>query len=171
MRISRDPPLLRSHQRKISTFTRDEFLMSTAFRDGPVIENENLVGIPNRTQPVGDDQTRAAAAAQGLIDEILGHRVERARCFVEHDERRIAHQRARDLQPLSLTAAEVNAALRHCSLVALRPTGDVGVNAGVPGGALDRGIGNGRVPESEIAAYRPRKKRDLLIDECKVGSE
>ena len=91
--------------------------------------------------------------------------IERARRLVEHHQRRIAHQRASDFEALSLTAAEVHAAFRYRGFVRLGPADDVGVNAGVARGALDRRIGDGGIPQGEITANRPGIERNLLVYE------
>ena len=79
----------------------------------PVIEHHDPVGVADRRQPVGDDDRGAAArgVAQRLLDQLLGHRVEVGRRFVEHQDAGIADDGARDRDPLALAARHHRAAL------------------------------------------------------------
>ena len=85
--------------------------MGPAFDDAALLEHDDLVAVADRAQPVGDDQAGTAPAAEVEVDRQLGLRVERARRLVEHEHRRLQRQRAGDLHPLALPAAEVPSVL------------------------------------------------------------
>src|SRR5262245_49668682 len=75
-----------------------ELFVGTALYRAASIEHDDLVGVADRAQAVRDDQAAHAAAPQVFVDAALGFGIERARRFVEHEERRLPHERARDLE-------------------------------------------------------------------------
>src|SRR5579883_2495323 len=82
----------------------DELAERALFDDSSVLEDENLVGIADCGEPVGDDE-RGAALRGGLERELqlaLGFGIERRTCFVEDHDRWILEQSAGDCQPLAL---------------------------------------------------------------------
>jgi signal transduction histidine kinase len=56
----------------IAPAQRDQFRMRATLQDLPVFEHENLVGAPNRGQPVGDDERRASPAQAAESGANLG---------------------------------------------------------------------------------------------------
>ena len=62
---------------------------------------------------------------------LFGDRIERGGRLVEHEDRRIADQRARDLDALALAAAEIGAAFVDMAIVVAGPRRDVVVDGGV----------------------------------------
>ena len=105
---------------------REQFGMCAAFDDAAVIEHEDLVGIDDGRQAVRDDQ--GGAFARDLLefglDDLLGARIQRAGRFVEHEDRGILEQRARDRDALLLAAGQLQAALADAGVVALRQARD-----------------------------------------------
>ena len=63
-------------------------------------------------------------AAQAVLDVALGPGVERAGRLVEHQDRRVLQQRARDADPLLLAARQLQPALADHGVVAVRQPGD-----------------------------------------------
>ena len=93
-----------------------------ALLDQPaMVEHDDVVGIDHRREAMRDDDGRAALhhLGEGLLHPRLGLIVERRRGFVEHQDRRIAHDGARDGQPLALAAGERDAVLADQRVVAL----------------------------------------------------
>ncbi len=85
--------------------------MAANLGDLPAVEHDDAVGSLDRRQPVRDHHGRASLH-QGLercLHVALGFRIERRRCFVEDQHRRVLEQRARDRQPLPLAAGEAHA--------------------------------------------------------------
>ena len=85
-----------------------------------LIENENLIGIGDRRQPVRDDERRAAAAkrVEGPLDLGLRLGIERARCLIEDEDRRVLQDGARDGDALALAARQRGAALADHEVIA-----------------------------------------------------
>ena len=99
-----------------------QLVVGAALDDPALVEDDDLVAVADGAQAVGDDQAGAAAAAEVVVDERLGHRVERAGRLVEDEQRRVADQGPGDLQPLPLTAREVPCALRQSCVIATPPS-------------------------------------------------
>ena len=72
-----------------------------------LLEDDDLVAVADRREAVRDDQAGAAAGADVLVDRLLDQRVEGARRLVHDQDRRVAGERAGDLEPLALAAAPV----------------------------------------------------------------
>ena len=71
-----------------------------------VVQNDNLVGISYRTQPMGDNNHRFALVEGREVfdDRLFVVGIERIGRFVEKDKLRIAINRPGNQQPLFLTA-------------------------------------------------------------------
>ena len=69
-------------------------------------------------------------AVERLLDRLLGAAVERARGFVEHEDRRILEQSPGDRDALLLAARELQAALADHRFVFLRKRRDEAVDRG-----------------------------------------
>ena len=80
---------------------------------------------------MSNDDTGAAATSQVIINNLFGDRIERAGCLVENDDGWIGNKRPRDLDSLTLTAAEVRAGLVDIAVVVSSPRRDVLVDGGV----------------------------------------
>ncbi len=73
-------------------------------------------------EPVRDDERGAAAGErfERLLHQALARRVERARRLVEQQDRPVGEQRARNREPLALSARERHAALAELGVERLR---------------------------------------------------
>ena len=82
--------------------------MNAALDDASPIENQDLVSLPNRRQPVRDDERRPSGhhVAQRLLDQCLGFRIEMRGRLVEDQQARVLEDRARDRKALLLAAGE-----------------------------------------------------------------
>ena len=97
------------------------------------------VAVADGAQAVGDDQARASPTAEVVVDDRLGLGVERAGGLVEHQQARVADQRAGDLQPLPLTAGEVPGPLGDGRVVTAPPAQQVAMDRG-PQPRLDQPV-------------------------------
>src|SRR5215213_217796 len=119
----------------------EQFLMRAAGVYGAAFENEDLVRVDQRRQAMRDHDQRASLRDfhQIGVDDRLAVGIERAGRLVEHQNARIAHQRARDRQTLALSAGQIGRSL------------------------LDEGLVPGRQPFDELlGAGQPRRPDDLL---------
>ena len=88
----------------------------------PALHHHDAVRMADRREPVGDDQHRAAGHQpfERELDHALALGVERARRFVEQQDRTVGEDRARDREALPLSAREAHAALAEIAGVTLR---------------------------------------------------
>ena len=111
--------------------------MGAALDDAALVDDQDLVGLADGGQAVGDDQAGAAfeRGVEGALDGVLRLGVEVGRGLVEHDDRRRLEEQAGDGEPLALAAGEAVAAVADDGVEAL------GQGADQPGdlGRLERG--------------------------------
>src|SRR5688572_31289374 len=90
-----------------------------------------------------DDDGRAVAhqPLERLLYQSLALRIERARRLVEQQDRRVAQDRTRDRDPLTLTPGEPRAALAKERVVAVRKPSNELVGRGGDRGRLDLRVG------------------------------
>src|SRR5437660_8211387 len=106
---------------------RGQQMVVTAALDDPAFgQHHDEVRMPHRCEAMRDHEDGAMGhqPVDGLLHEALRFGVERARRFVENQDRRIAQQRARDCDALALPAAESRAALAQHRVIAFRQTHD-----------------------------------------------
>ena len=138
--------------------------MRSALDDGALRENDNLIRIPHRAQPMGDDETGAAPPAEVIVDAGLGYGVEGRRGLVQDEDGRVARERARNLEALALSAAEVASAFFDQRVVLAEAGHDLGVDRGVTQGARDLVFLDGRVPQGHVLPHGALEESDILID-------
>ena len=71
-----------------------------------------------------DDRARLIEAGEGTLDQLLGHRVDRARRLVQHHEIGVDRDGAGKRDELGLAGGEVRPAVRHLEAVAARERPD-----------------------------------------------
>ena len=76
----------------------EEGVVRAAFDDPAVIDDQELVGLTDRAQAVGDDKggTAVHEAQQPLLDLLLGARVHAAGGLVEDEDARVGQDGAGD---------------------------------------------------------------------------
>ena len=99
-----------------------QLLVRPLFHDPPVLQHDNLVGVANSRQTMGDDDGRPTdhQPLQCLLDQELGFGVDRGRRLVQDQDRRVPQHRSGDGQPLPLTAGELDSALTNQGLIPVR---------------------------------------------------
>jgi hypothetical protein len=100
--------ILRAVESRILAGARQQVFMGSGLDDPTVVHHDDPVGVPDGRQPVCDHERRAPPHEPGerLLDRGLGFTVECARCLVEQQHPRIAHERPRNGQSLALPARE-----------------------------------------------------------------
>ena len=78
----------------------------TGLDEPAAFEHVNDIGVPDRGEPVRDDDGRhwPGELITGIEDQLFVDRIERARGFVQHQEVRVRQQRTRKRETLTLTA-------------------------------------------------------------------
>jgi len=82
----------------VEAFGGEEGVVRAAFDDPAVVDDEELVGLADRAQAVGDDEggTAVHEAQQPLLDLLLGARVDAAGGLVEDEDARVGQDGAGD---------------------------------------------------------------------------
>ena len=152
----------------ISSAQRVKLCVRAPLQDLTALNYEDLVGTPDRREPMRDDERRAALhqEAQALLDHRFGLRIERACRFVENEDTRLGQDGARNGKPLPLTAAQLYAALSDDRLVTFREAECELIDTGNRAGFLEllrRRTGtrehdvlaNGAVKEERLLQHHP----------------
>src|SRR5690606_8196581 len=110
-----------------------------AFGNLPLAQDQNLVGIDDRGETVGDDDGGAVARndVEGGLDVAFGLGVEGRSCLIEDEDGRGLQNGAGDGHALLLAAGEFQATLAHGRIKALGQGGDEIANLGHAGGLFN----------------------------------
>src|SRR5215207_1358747 len=146
----------------------EQLLVRTSRRDPTVVEHDQLVGEGEGREPVRDDDRRPALhrLAEPGADPRLGRGVDARGRVVEDQDSRLEDQRARDRDPLSLTAGERDPALPDHRVVALRQFGDELVRLREPRGAFDLLVGRAWPGERDVLAHGRGEEERVLQDDA-----
>jgi hypothetical protein len=106
----------------------DQLLMGSALDNFALLQHDDFVAVADRAQAVCDDDARATAPTQVVVDGFFGDWIERARRFIKDDDGGIGNQRPRNFYSLTLTPAEVGAAFIDVAVVVSGPRRDIFVN-------------------------------------------
>src|SRR5262249_31656485 len=92
----------------VAAATGEKLVVRSLLDDAAVLEQDDRRRVPDRREPVGDDERRAAVeqAAQRVLDLALRADVDRAGRLVEDEDARISEQRARERDELTLAERE-----------------------------------------------------------------
>src|SRR6476620_1242596 len=88
----------------------------------PTLEHDDAVGVANCREPMRDHQRGAPACKllERLRDVALAFCIERARRFIEQQDRPVGEQRARNCNTLTLPPRELHPAFSEIGLETLR---------------------------------------------------
>ena len=129
----------RSCSRRYSPPRAVELLVRAALHDAAGVEHDDLVGVADGGEPVGDHQHRPLPhePLDRLLHQPLRLGIERAGRFVEDEDRRIAKQGPGDGDPLALPAGEPGAPLAEQGVEPVGQLPDEGRRVGRLGRGLD----------------------------------
>jgi hypothetical protein len=98
-----------------------QFFMATLFLNDSTFHHKNLTCRPDSAQPMGNHKTRPMRHQpfQGCLNRLFRRRVHTGRGFVENEELRLAHERARDDDALALATRELPSAFARARMHAL----------------------------------------------------
>ena len=141
--------------------------MGTAFDDAAVFHDQDLIGVADGAQAVGDDEAGAPVhqGGEGALDAGLGDRIDRAGGFVEHEDAWVGEHGADEADELALAQREAGAAFADHGLQ-LVGQGLEQVQAVQPAGRFDDlGVGGFRAAEADVVHDRAGKQEVLLLDD------
>src|SRR5437868_6155968 len=103
----------------VEAILRQQLGVAAALGNPAAVKHDDLVGVDDGRQPMGDHHGGAAAAHlfQRALDLLLGPGVERAGRLVEQQDVRVLEDGARDRHPLLLAAGELQPPLADRGLV------------------------------------------------------
>eukprot|EP01139_Manchomonas_bermudensis_P019579 Amastigsp_a676973_61.p2 type:complete len:755 gc:universal Amastigsp_a676973_61:2472-208(-) len=115
---------LARHELFVEAVGGDELLVRALLDNTPLVDDDDKVCVPDRREPMRDDERRAPAGLDHsidcLLDQMLALRVERRGCLVEEQQPRVEHECPRNRDALPLPAAETHTALADKGVVAVR---------------------------------------------------
>ena len=140
------------HEGPVDAFAVHEIVVGSLLHGPALVEHENPVGPYDARKTVRQHQGRAVLhqVEERLLDDRLVFRIHGRERFVEHQDRRIAQERAGDRDPLALAAGKPDAALAHHGPVSRRQPGDEVVGVGQPAGFLHLFLAGIGLAEPEI---------------------
>src|SRR4029453_15994877 len=123
----------------IEAVGRQPLAMPATLGGASAVEHDDLVGVDDGRQPMGDHHGGAAAAHlfQRALDLLLGARVEGTGRLVEQQDAGVLQDGAGDRHALLLATRQFQAALAHGGLVTLRQSHDEVMDARQTRGLLD----------------------------------
>src|SRR5262249_45606930 len=168
----------------------EQTLMVSRFDYPTLIPDQDQVSLHDRAQPMRDDDTRAVETTERLLNVPLRHGVQRARGFIEQQNGRLPHQRARQGQTLLLSAGDRRAPIDERRVVTERHRHDVIVDtselrrlddrierqrgirgrAGLPDGGTDRS--EVLVHDAELLAHGAQVELaeiDAIVEDASGG--
>ena len=126
--------------------------MGSAFDDLPGFNHENLIGLANRRQPMGDD--KGGPALHQEIERLLNQRftltVERTSGFVQDQNTGVGENGSGNRDPLPLAPGEFHAAFADDGLVLVRKLFAELVDAGHLDSAHDIFVGSTRFRKRDV---------------------
>src|SRR5438874_1471832 len=107
-------------QRRVVAVLPQQFAMRALLDDAPMIEHHQPIHARNRREAMrdGDHGLAGDQRAEALLDRGLDLAVERGGRLVEHQDRRVFQDHARDRDALALPAGKLDAALADLRLIA-----------------------------------------------------
>src|SRR5258708_6241496 len=150
---------LASPQRCIVAVEVEQRFMRALLHDAAMVEHDQPIHARDGREPVRDRDHGLAGhqRAEALLDRGLDLAVERGGGFVQHQDRRVFEDHARDRDALALAAGELHAALADLGLVAA-PTlpvlerADELLGMRKLGRRLDLGVARGRAAVADVVA-------------------
>src|SRR5437764_8572594 len=129
-----------------------QLLKGAVFDNAPLVQDDDLVDVAQRAQPMRDREHRAPLdqRLQGMHDLGFGLHVQAGRRLIQDQDRRVAQDGARDGQALPLAAGEVLALLAHPRLVALGQRQDRLMDVGVFGRIHNLVVTGAGAPNGDI---------------------
>src|SRR5215468_1504340 len=126
--------------------------MRAALHDPALAQHYDLVAIADRGEPVCNDDAGAAAPPQAVIDRLFDRGIERRCGLVQDQHGRVADESARDLDALTLAAAEIPAVLRHDAIMIAGADRDLLMDHRILQGPRYARLRHGVIPKRQVVA-------------------
>ncbi len=141
--------------------------------DAAVVEDDDVVGVADGFEAVGDEQAGAAPSGGQEFpgDAGLGAFVHGAGGLVEEEDRGVGEQGAGQGEALALAAGEGGAAFADHRVVPVGEPGQLLVDAGGAGGLVELGRGGGGAGEAEVVGDGGAEEVGVLGDHGDAPAE
>ena len=152
---------------------RKEVFVFPFAQDAAPVDDENLVGIDDGGESMGNDEGDAVyqQGAGRFLDAGFGEVIHRGSSFVEDQDARISEQGAREGDQLSLANRQLDAALVDIGVVAFRQRFDEVRHVDDASHGAHFFIGGAGVPESDILPNGPREEEGILRNDAHLPSQ
>ena len=147
--------------------------MRSPFFDAVLCDDDDLIGVPDGGEPVGDGDRGAVPGEffQALLDPALALVVQGARGLVEDEDGRILQEYAGDGDALFLPAGKPCPAFTDEGVIAVREFADKVVDIGAPGGFNDLVHGGARSAVGDVVPDGAGEEIDVLLDHADLASQ
>ena len=110
----------------IESFGGEELLVSAAFDDFAMVQDEDRAGMSDGAEAMSDDEAGAAGheSIEGLLDEPFGGGIHAGGGLVEDKDGSVAQEGACDADPLFFADAQFDAAFADAAVVTLGEADD-----------------------------------------------
>src|SRR5690554_3876969 len=152
-----------AHQGTVLPAQLQQFLMCSPLHHLTLIQDNDLITIPDGGEAVGNDDQGDALRFHRLHDQVLRLGIQGTGGLIQDQDGGPLGQGPGNLQALSLAPREVLAPFFNHMGVASRPSHDVFVNLGIFAGFDHGGFINGLVPQGEVVEDGVFKERYVLI--------
>jgi hypothetical protein len=147
----------------IAAIKRHKLGMPAPLNWDAAFQDDDLVAVADRAEPVGDNHQRGPARLDVLHDRRFCRGVERARRFVHNYDARFGRDSSSDFEPLALAAGKVASAFLHNAVVVAGADGNHLMDFCVVRSLDHLGFGQCVIPKREIVPDRAFEQHHILI--------
>src|SRR4051812_21440993 len=160
-------------EREVEPLAVEQLLVRALFDDPAVLEDDDEIRVPDRREPVGDDEGSSPGEqpAEGELDPSLGADVDARRRLVEDQNPRIREKRPCKGDELSLAERQAPSSFGHLGLVAVLESLDELVRTDSLRGRDDVALTRAGPPEGDVLPHGPGKEKSLLRDDPELPAQ
>ena len=139
--------------------------MAAALDDVALVQDQDAVAIDHAREPVCEDQRGSAShePVERLLDHGLVLGVDGGQCLVQHEQRRVAQERAGDRHALTLPARELHALLSDHGAIALWQCQNELVDVRGLGRGLDLALARSGIAEPNVLLDGAMEQERILV--------
>src|SRR5579883_1628200 len=157
----------------IDAALRQERCVIAPLDNAAIVENEDLVGVDDGREAMGDDERGAVRGnlVEARLDLALGLSVECRGRLVENEDARSLEDDPRDGDALLFAARELQAAFADHAAIAVGKRGDEGMDARMACRLLDLGVGGARTAIGDVVAHGVVEQDGVLRHDANGAAE
>ena len=149
----------------------EQLLVGALLDDLAVLHHQDHVGIPDRGEPVGDDEAGPIGPQRrhGMLHQHFGSGVDRAGRLVQDQQCRIGQECPGDGDQLLLAGADIAGFLIQHSVIAVRQRMHEAINIGRLGSGMDLLFGGRRPTVGDVLSDGAVEQPGVLQHHADVG--